>query len=301
MPQVDFERLMVGAEYERPQLAELWGYRSHHAISKDVVTPAGSHYIVLFVTQEKQDSLTQYRDYVDGDLLHWEGEERHGSDERIAHARENGDEIQLFYRERHHSPFVYMGPITLVEYEPRIDGPSRFVFRIDATTEEVETDPFEDVEHHEKELSGLDETTRRAIVQSRIGQGRFRRDVLDLWGGCAVTGIRDPRVLKASHVKPWRDATNDERLDPHNGLALIPNLDTLFDDGLITFDAEGRIRCSERIEPGVLAMLGIHADMRLRRMPTRLERYLRYYRGNVYRGRWDDAWGARTNGGEADG
>jgi len=300
MPSVNFEALTIGTEYERPRLAEHWGYRSHHAISRGVITPAGTHYIVLFVTKEKQQSLTQYRDFVEGDVLHWEGEEKHGSDDRIVDAQRNGDEIHLFYRERHHSPFVYLGPVALIDYERHTDVPSRFTFRIEALAAASESDPFEDVERHEREFRSLDETERKAIVQSRVGQGRFRRDVLELWGGCAVTGVDDHRVLKASHVKPWRDATNEERLDPHNELALIPNLDTLFDDGLITFDGEGRIRLSDRIDPTVLSGLGVTDEMRLSKMPARMERYLRHHRRHVFRGPWSDEWGSRDVGG-ADG
>ena len=151
MPAVNFEGFVIGTEYERPQLAECWGYRSHHAISRGVVTPAGTRYIVLFVTKEKQESLTQYRDFVEGDVLHWEGEEKHGSDDRIVHAQRKGDEIHLFYRERHHSPFVYLGPITLIDYERRTDMPSRFLFRIEALSGVSESDPLKDVERHERE------------------------------------------------------------------------------------------------------------------------------------------------------
>ena len=295
---VTFDDLRIGEEYERPQLAEHWGYVSHHAISRGVITPKGTRYIILFVTKEKQEFLTQYQDSIEGDILHWEGEEKHGSDDRIIHSRENGDEIHLFYRERHHSPFVYLGPITLLNYEQRTDAPSSFIFRVDAFSNDADQDPFEDVDKHSKEFETLPETERKAIVQSRVGQGRFRRDVLQLWNGCAVTGIADSRVLLASHVKPWRIANNEERLDPHNGLALIPNLDTLFDDGLITFDAEGRIRISNAIDQEIVHGLGAHPDMRLRMMPSRLEQYLRFHRKFVYQGPWDKAWGELANEGD---
>ena len=61
---VSFEAIRVGTEYERPFLANLWGYQGHQAIARGVVTPADSHVIVLFVTHEKQASLTQYTDYM---------------------------------------------------------------------------------------------------------------------------------------------------------------------------------------------------------------------------------------------
>ena len=110
---VSFKSLVVGNSYDRLFLSELWGYRGFQAIARGVVTPANSKIIVLFVTEEKQESLTQYRDFLEGNLLHWEGEERHSSDDRVINAAAAGDEIHLFYRKMHHSPFVYMGPVQL--------------------------------------------------------------------------------------------------------------------------------------------------------------------------------------------
>lgn len=288
---IAFDTLAVGGEYERPHLAKLWGYTSHHAIARGVFTPAGTPFVIIFVTKEKQEMLTQYRDFLDGDVLHWEGEERHGNDDRIVNSARSGDEIYLFYRKRHHSPFSYLGRIELVDHEMRTDGPSRFTFRVSALSEVAEGDPFRDVKEHLKEFVALNETERDAIIQSRVGQGRFRRDVLALWDGCAVTSVVDRRVLKASHIKPWRDSNNQERLDPHNGLALIPNLDALFDSGLITFDSTGRLRASEHIDVDVLTRLGIEDGMPLRRMPERLPQYLRHHRQYVFKGNWRKEWG----------
>lgn len=288
---VAFDTMTVGLEYVRPQLAELWGYSSHHAISRGVVTPTGTRFVILFVTKEKQDSLTQYRDFLEADILHWEGEKRHGSDDRIVNSELNGDEIHLFYRERHHSSFIYLGRIKLVDYEMRTNGPSRFIFRVPAILGAAEDDPFRDVEIHSDEFVNLDETERVAIIQSRVGQGRFRREVLALWHGCAVTGVTDNRVLNASHVKPWRDANNSERMDSYNGLMLIPNLDALFDCGLISFDHTGRLRASDLIGADVLTKLGVEDGMRLHEVSDRLERYLRYHRRHVFKGTWLGDWG----------
>jgi putative restriction endonuclease len=127
---VDFSELVVGAEYESPELAQHWGYKSMHAISRGVITPVGTNIIILFVTREKQASLTQYEDHLDGGRLHWEGEEKHGSDDRIIAAAGRGDSIHLFYREVHHSPFAYYGVIDLESHRRQLDKPSEFVFRI---------------------------------------------------------------------------------------------------------------------------------------------------------------------------
>lgn len=106
-----FDTIEIGQEYDRPRLARLWGIVGFQAISRGVYTPRGKGIIVLFVTHEKQEGLTQYEDFIQEDLLFWEGENGHRSDERIMAASKNGEEIHLFYRDRHHNPFIYHGRV----------------------------------------------------------------------------------------------------------------------------------------------------------------------------------------------
>jgi hypothetical protein len=101
------------------------------------------------------------------------------------------------------------------------------------------------------------------LVQARIGQGSFRRDVLKMWGhACAVTGITELAVLRSSHIKPWRIATDAERLSPENGLPLIANLDALFDRGLISFDVSGHMHCSPELAQSDRKALGLPISLR---------------------------------------
>jgi putative restriction endonuclease len=123
--------LVIGAKYTRPELAERWGYSSHHAIGKGVVTPQGEKVVILFVTRIKQEALTQYEDALSGDLLFWEGQEKHGTDDRVIDAQKAGDEVHLFYREIHHTPFEYMGQVFLLSHQRGTGAPSRFVFRLE--------------------------------------------------------------------------------------------------------------------------------------------------------------------------
>jgi HNH endonuclease len=91
-------------------------------------------------------------------------------------------------------------------------------------------------------------TTRKALIDARLGQGRFRSDVGRRWGNkCAVTGCAVSEMLRASHVKPWFDCTNLERLDPSNGLLLVAHIDALFDNGLISFENDGSMLVSDRV------------------------------------------------------
>lgn len=278
---INFDLLAIGQEYERPFLAEEWGYGSHHAISRGVITPAGQNVVVLFVTHEKQQALTQYNDYIDGDLLFWEGESKHGSDDRIISAQKKGDEIYLFYRVRHHSPFVYKGRVILEDYQRHINQPSEFIFRITSHSKGI--DPFEDIAEHNAEFIALPETERTAIVKSRIGQGSFRRGLIRLWGGCSVSGLKNLDLLIASHAKPWRDCTNEERLTPYNGLLLNPNLDVLFDSGYVGFGDNGKIQLSSRMTKDEYLSLGVEPTMRLRKNYSDTLRFLEYHKEYVFK------------------
>ena len=92
---------------------------------------------------------------------------------------------------------------------------------------------------------------------ARRGQGKFRENVAKFEGRCRVTGVDDTRFLIASHIKPWRASTNQERLDGENGLLLSPNVDHLFDRGFISFQDDGRLLVSPAIEAETINRLGI--------------------------------------------
>lgn len=106
------------------------------------------------------------------------------------------------------------------------------------------------------------ETERLAAVAVRLGQGQFRADLeREFEGACAVTGLTILSALRASHIVPWRHSTDEERLDPKNGLLLSANLDALFDRFMITFRPDGKLRVSQSIGPDDLEMLGPLQDL----------------------------------------
>ena len=84
-----------------------------------------------------------------------------------------------------------------------------------------------------------DETERDTLAKARIGQGKFRAGIVGAWRKgeiCALTGLAVPEMLVASHIKPWRECSNAERLDPMNGLLLAAHVDKLFDRYLLSFE-----------------------------------------------------------------
>lgn len=132
----------------------------------------------------------------------------------------------------------------------------------------------------------LEATEKSNLTKARIGQGRFRSDLIEEFRGCcALTRISTPELLKASHIKPWSHCNSaTERLDPANGILLAANVDTLFDEGFITFDEDGQLRASPQLKQGYLEKFGLSANARLTR-PIGKSRagYLNYHREVVYR------------------
>ncbi|WP_277982322.1 HNH endonuclease [Sphingomonas faeni] len=126
-------------------------------------------------------------------------------------------------------------------------------------------------------------TQRETLRLARIGQGRFRRDLFEIWGGrCAVSGVALPEFLRASHILAWQHAIDTERRDPYNGLLLGDHLDALFDAYLIGFDDDGRLLRSTQVGQDMLAAVGIEASIaRLGAIDARHRPYLAQHRARM--------------------
>lgn len=131
--------------------------------------------------------------------------------------------------------------------------------------------------------TSITETERRAVVSARRGQGKFRDNVARIGPLCRVTGIKDPRLLRASHIKPWRAcANNDERLDGNNGLLLAPHIDHLFDRGLLTFADNGGVLLSPLVDMREFDRLGLMPGISVGRFSPQQLTYLAYHREFVF-------------------
>lgn len=106
----------------------------------------------------------------------------------------------------------------------------------------------------------LEETEKEAIVMSRRGQGKFKQNVSLLERGCRITQVDRPEHLRASHIKPWRDSSNQERLDGENGFLLTPSIDHLFDRGFISFEDNGKLLISPVAYEPALQRMGVPTD-----------------------------------------
>lgn len=134
----------------------------------------------------------------------------------------------------------------------------------------------------DKSTTAQNQTEKDALIKARIGQGAYRTALLDYWKGCAVTECTIESLLVASHIKPWRDADDVERINPFNGLLLSPNLDRAFDKGLISFDDVGVIMISPKLSKETLDQLGISSSMKLSKIDPQHNEYLQWHRDNLF-------------------
>jgi hypothetical protein len=130
----------------------------------------------------------------------------------------------------------------------------------------------------------IPETTRLSLVKARVGQGIFREEVSKIERHCRLTGVGDNDFLVASHIKPWKDSDNRERLSGQNGLMLTRTPDHLFDKGFISFADDGRLLYASRVNREALAKMkipeeGFNAG---RFNPAQLE-FLRYHRNYIFK------------------
>lgn len=142
---------------------------------------------------------------------------------------------------------------------------------IDSTISEIESIK------NDNTLTNLE---REAIILSRIGQGKFREQVIEFWKNCAISGYKDSRFLIASHIKPWKKSNNEEKIDKFNGILLLPTYDKLFDLGFITFDNDGKIIISKYLNN--YEKLGINEYIIIN-LNEKHKPYLEYHRIEIFK------------------
>ena len=103
----------------------------------------------------------------------------------------------------------------------------------------------------------ISDTEKETLVKARRGQGKYRKLLLERECRCRITGVNKPEHLIASHIKPWRSADNDERLDPENGFMLTPTIDHLFDKGFISFENDGSILLADVADRDAMERMGL--------------------------------------------
>ena len=101
---------------------------------------------------------------------------------------------------------------------------------------------------------------------------------------CRVTGVTRGEHLRASHIRPWRDSDNNQRLDGENGLLLTPSVDHLFDRGFISFEDNGRLIISPAAHQPSLQRMGIptKGELNVGAFSDGQRHFLDFHRNDVF-------------------
>mgnify|MGYP003672610612 CR=1 FL=1 len=262
-------QLDIGEQYKRTDLHDAFGGQRQGGIS----TPK-DHAIVMIFSGPAGASYG-YEDGWEQDFFFYTGEGQVGDMELI---RGNQAILQheikgkrlLLFEESKRSHVTYSGELVCVDHQffesSDRDGNNRRSIRFvlersqGVSIELNQPAPKKSRQKYRKP----NRTERSGLVTSRVGQGYFRQRLLERFSHkCAVSGVTIPDVLVASHIVPWRDATDQERLDPNNGILLSPSYDALFDRHLISFEDNGTLLVSGSVSNSDLSSLGISSDFKL--------------------------------------
>ena len=142
----------------------------------------------------------------------------------------------------------------------------------------------EDAEERRIEHKVIPQTEKHQLIKARRGQGIFRIRVGQLEQRCRLTRLEDKSLLIASHIKPWRESTDEEKLDENNGLLLSPHVDRLFDSGLITFTNDGQILCASETIRKIMRRWGLDPDGNAGQFNAAQSGYLSFHREHVFKG-----------------
>lgn len=139
-------------------------------------------------------------------------------------------------------------------------------------------------EREQIEDTNIDNSEKRQLYKARIGQGEYRKKLLELCPFCPITLVSDDRLLIASHIKPWASSDNFEKTDPMNGIMLTPTFDRLFDRGFLSFTNDKKTILSPFLSNMTYSKLGISNNKIIPHLPVEgREAYLEYHRKYIFK------------------
>jgi len=150
--------------------------------------------------------------------------------------------------------------------------------------DEKEIEKKENDEVDRIRTSNISATEKQQLIKARRGQGNFRENLKNIERECRLTHVNNIKLLIASHIKPWRDSTDIEKLDGNNGLLLSPHIDKLFVSGYITFTNDGYILRADLEVDLAMKKWGLNPNMNIGGFNTDQKRYLEYHRNHIFKG-----------------
>lgn len=280
--------LSVGNEYSIYDIADLYDCDPSYIQQRGGLIPKASQdACLLMITFQKTKKTNPYSDKIIGNTLFWDspkGDPPNGGIPIYQKYIENGYKFFVFVHDDNRLPYIYQGRAYPLNWEKKKNGlPARVSFLLyDYQQENLNRPLVDEVPENLIELASKGAnvpTTKDRVVKTRTVQNKFRRETLDLWNHrCAVSSVDDERILIASHIKPWCNSDDSERVDPYNGLILNPTYDKLFDLAFISFSPDnGKIKLSDELDPSVWDHLMITGKEQLTKIPPKTADYLEYH------------------------
>ena len=291
---MSFNSLILGNKYSKKELSKKFDNPNISIVREGIYNISGSESF-FFVDLEKKGKEERFHfdDFFEGDYFHWDSQTTQHIDTPKIQEIVNGIRtphlmIRVTSKSKNGTqPFIYCGRLKYIKYEKGTSKPVHILFQnLDFIDDTENEDLIEIYSWKPKKIGkttkskitmqGLvsserisnykkpNKTERTGLVTSRVGQGYYRRMICEKWDNkCPVTGCRVLSILISSHILPWSQSNDEERLDVENGILLSPNVDSLFDKHLISFSDEGELIMSYKINQQQLDELGIPKNIKI--------------------------------------
>lgn len=287
--------LTVGDKYSKKDLAELLGQPHLAKVREGIARCASLSATLFFVDLEKlgKEQRFHFNDFFQEDFFHWDSQTtQHIHTPTIKQIVKGDLTPHLFVRvvqkiKNVTQPFIYCGRLVFDTHEEGTSKPVHMLFHNIDYDDHTTNDDLIDIYLWKPSKAGREtqsklnrqgvispnrarkyrkpnETERKGLVTSRVGQGYYRQKIIERWEGeCPVSGLSIIPILIASHIVPWSQSNDEEKLDVNNGILLSPNVDALFDKHLISFENDGLILISDKVSREDRDALGVSESMRI--------------------------------------
>jgi Domain of unknown function (DUF3427)/HNH endonuclease len=305
--------LKLGDKYSKKELSSTLDERTLSLVREGLYHCKNSNTTLFFVDLEKKGKEDRFHfdDFFEGEYFHWDSQTtQHINSPKIQEIVTGFRVPHLFVRiqpkiKGKTQPFVYCGRLIYSEYEKGTSKPVHIIFQNEDYDDFTENEDLMEIYLWKPEKVGKtskskitkksvvsekrkikykkpNQTERKGLVTSRVGQGYYRQQIIEKWNGqCPVTECDITEILISSHIVPWSESNDDEKLDPNNGILLSPNIDSLFDKHLISFEDSGNIIISNKINSDNKLKLSIQEDMSII-VNEEMKKYLKKHRKRFY-------------------
>lgn len=305
-----YKALNIGGKYSKHELAKILDQQSLKTVREGIFNCKNSNSTLFFVDLDKKgkDKRFHFKDFFEEDFFHWDSQTtQHINSPKIQEIVTGKRTPHLFVRlipkiKGKTQPFIYCGRLVYSIHEKKTSKPVHIIFQ------NIDYDDFTDNEDlidvytwkpskivksniskqgviSKRRLTQYkkpNKTERKGLVISRVGQGYYRQQIIDKWKcKCPVSGITIKSILISSHIVPWSESTDIEKLDVENGILLSPNIDALFDKHLISFNENGFIMISNKISSDCREKLGINEFIQIP-VSNGMKSYLKRHRKKFY-------------------